>query len=106
MRTTIRLDEDLKRRALEYAKSHDMTFRQVVERGLETLLIHEKRQRRGPRRPLPTASLGLPQVPIGLLNRTSELELMMDLEERSYGPAQEKAEPAAARPARRKRAAS
>jgi hypothetical protein len=77
MRTTIRLSDDLLRRARKKAVEQGRTLTSLVEEGLKTILAESKQQaRKRVRLPVSKASGGtLPGVD---LNRSSDLLDRMD----------------------------
>jgi hypothetical protein len=77
MRTTIRLADDLLRRARKKAAEEGRTLTSLVEEGLRTVLAESKPARRAPvRLPISKASGGtLPGID---LNRSSDLEDRME----------------------------
>ena len=77
MRTTIRLSEDLLRKAKKKAAEEGRTFTSLVEEGLKAVLAESRRARRTRvRLPVSTASGGtMPGVD---LNHSADLEDRMD----------------------------
>ena len=77
MRTTIRLSDDLLRRAKKKAAEQGRTLTSLVEEGLKTVLVESKPARRARvRLPISKASGGtLPGVD---LNQSSDLEGRME----------------------------
>ena len=77
MRTTVRLSDDLLRKAKKKAAGEGRTLTSLVEEGLKIVLAESKSRKRGQvRLPISKASGGtLPGVD---LNRSSELQDLME----------------------------
>ena len=77
MRTTVRLSDDLLRKAKKKAAGEGRTLTSLVEEGLKIVLAESKSRKRGRvRLPISKASGGtLPGVD---LNRSSELQDLME----------------------------
>jgi hypothetical protein len=77
MRTTIRLKDDLLRRAKKQASAEGRTLTSLIEEGLTVILSKPKRSRKG-RVKLPVSKASGGVLPGVDLNRSSDLEEVMN----------------------------
>ena len=77
MRTTIRLKDDLLRRAKKQAAAEGRTLTSLIEEGLTVILSKPKRSRKG-RVNLPVSKASGGVLPGVDLNRSSDLEEVMN----------------------------
>lgn len=77
MRTTIRLRDDLLKRAKKRAVEEHRTLTSVVEEGVALVLARPAKKRRG-RIELPVSQASGGVLPGVELNRSTELEALMD----------------------------
>lgn len=79
MRTTIRLRDDLLRRAKKRAAEEERTLTSIVEEGV-SLVLARPRRRHGARVQIPTSEASGGVLPAIDLNRASDLEGAMEEE--------------------------
>jgi hypothetical protein len=77
MRTTVRISDDLLRRAKKRAAAEDCTLTSLIEDGLR-LLLSEPKGRRRERVKLPVSKASGGVLPGVDLNRSSDLEEVMN----------------------------
>lgn len=76
MRTTIRMNEELARRAKQYAARHDRTFTQVIEEAVMQLLTN--RAKSAERKSIILPTVGNPQNPVTEAQYRRAIEEMYD----------------------------
>ena len=77
MRTTVRLRDDLLKRAKRRAAEEGRTLTSIIEEGVVLVLGSPRPKRRAPT-PLPVSQAGGGVMPGVDLNRSSDLEAVMD----------------------------
>jgi hypothetical protein len=78
MRTTVRLSEELLRKAKKQAAEKGQTLTSLIEEGLKIVLAEPGRPRRRARIQLPISTTSGGTMPGIDLNRASDLEEQMD----------------------------
>ncbi len=78
MRTTVRLDENLLRRAKQRAAAEGRSLTSLIEEGLELALAHSARRKATKRVRLPVARETGGVLPGVRLDRSAELEELME----------------------------